>query len=325
MKRVSLIILVCLFGNLIPGYSQLKMTRYIHQKDYIDYGNEMFSKTTIDIYLLATTGKIKAYADSSLSITYDENQLNKRIEICEEVKNRLSRNEDAGDTTVCLPLDYNAVRFWLKIKTGGEESYNFPRLPVAVFYDSSGKQKLLFYTNFQDFTKLDLDNRSFLISYIEDQCFTLDFLINLPNSQWISLNQNEMRQYIKERFKDVMNVMKYIIPSKSDKLYISDSLKTKFTPETFLKKKLELAGLSQKLDSDETIEIFLGEELNVTDNGFRIKEQSVGIGGDVQIGKSSLSDMPFFYIKYQDAMNIFAHFKNGYVVNSFDFLMDVSK
>ena len=320
MKRISLIILICLFGNFVPGYSQLKMTRYIHQKDYIDYGDEMFTKTTIDIYLLAIKGKIKAYADSTLGRTYDQSQLNKRTQFCEKVL-KASSNEDRGeDTTICLPLDFKAVTFWLKIKTGCESVYNYPRLPVAAFCDSSGRQKLLFYINFQDIARFDSEVQLFLLDY-------LDF--NMPhqlNPTWTLIDRENVKLYLKGRFATVANAIKSATPNQFAKLYDSDSLKTEFTPETFQKKKLELAGLSQNFDSDETIEIFLTEELSATDDGYKINEKSIGIGGDVQIGKSSLSDMPFFYMKYQDMWwKFFAFSSDRYFASSFGFLMNVSK
>lgn len=310
MKRISLIILVCLFGIFISGYSQQRMTRYIHQKDYIDYGNEMFTKTTIDIYQLAMTGKIKAYADSGLSITYDQEQLNKRTEQCETVK----RQDNKKDTTVCLPLDYNAVTFWLKIKRANEQMYTYPWLPVAIFCDSAQKQKLLFYLDFQDLARLDSLDQYFLLEYLDNANH---------HSGWALINQENIKLHVKERFATVTGIIKSITPTFNG-LYDSDSLETKLTPETYQKKKEILAGMSQKLDSDETIEIFLGEELSSEDGVFKIKENSVGIGGDVQIGKSSLSDMPFFYMSYGTTWCMFSFFSHE-VFASFGFLINVSK
>jgi hypothetical protein len=317
MKRISLIVLICFAATIIPGHGQQKITRYIHQKDYLDYGTQMFSKTTKDIYLLAISGKIKGYRDSALQSSYDLNQIIRRGERCEKVKKQ-DASKANNDTTVCLPLDFEATPIWLKIREANEQIHGFTKLPLALYCDSFGKPELLFYVNFQDLTKIDSSDQFFLSGY-------LNIVTGIPENGWILINQGRIRQYASERFSTVTNMIKNITPNEFTKIYDSDSLNTEYTAESYHKKKEILSGLSQNFEVDSTLGIIVAEELRWTEDGFKIKDSAIGIGGDVQAGGSSLSDMPFFYVSYKDARLKFLLSDNSNIGSSFGFLMKVSE
>lgn len=314
MKRISLIILVCLFCHFISGYSQLKMTRYLYQKDFLDYGSDMFTKTTVDLYKLALSGKIKVYTDSGMRQAYTSNQINQRVLICEKVKSQSSLSAKAIDTTVCLPLDYDAVPIWLKIKTVNEHAGSL----IAICCDSAGKAKILFYIYMNDISLLDPEEGAFLLVYWRE------YLLPNSNGSWATMNQRSISQYMREKFAKLASAIKGTTPAGNIKIYTSDSLTTFFTPETYHAKKEQLAGFAQNFDVDSTICIFIVEKLLRSEESYTISEYAIGIGGYGRLGSSSFSDMPFFYLPYKD-FNSISFTSDAGVLSSISFISVISQ
>jgi len=321
-----MIIRLCLFAifilsAILPGNGQQKITRYILQKDYIDYGNDMFRKTMTDLYRDVLSGDIPGYTDATLKNYYSKDGLTKRTLQCEKVKKQEPGKTDE-DTLVCLPLDYDAATFWLEEvpKSGLDNFFPLTDIPLAFYTDSANRSKLLFYINYKDFERLDSTEKWFLIGYIEDT-----YSIR-PGGKPLVMNQNNVRKYVTERFSSMVNGLNKRVPSSiPPKLYVSDSLNVQFTTETFQKKKEWFLSYGQNFDTEKTVSIMITEYLGRSGDGYTLKESSIGLGGEIRLGSSSLSDIPLYYMSYNDANMIFMMFaSSSRDIRPFAFLKQVS-
>ncbi len=318
--RICLFVLI-MISVIQTGIAQQKITRYILQKDYIDYGNEMFRKTTTDLYRDVLSGKIPGYTDATLKNYYSRDGINQRTLQCETVVKQES-DKIFKDTTVCLPLDYDAAEFWLEEVPGSGLDNFFPltNIPLALYTDSAKKSKLLFYINYKDMAQLDSSEEWFLIGYLEDM------YPHKSGGKPLVINQDNVREYVLERYASIVRRFNSLAPSSvPPKLYVSDSLNVQFTPETFQKKKEWFLGFGQNFDTEKTVSIMVTEYLSRSKDAYSIRESSVGIGGEIKLGSSSISDEPFFCISYNDANMIFVMFANSSAdTRPFVFLNDVS-
>jgi uncharacterized protein Smg (DUF494 family) len=319
MKRsIVLIFTILLCGSRL--HAQEKITRYIHQVDYIGYSQDLFHAINRHIYLLAYQGKIAGYGDAEMTHAMELPVLRKRGEICERIVGeevKTGENSISKDIVSCYDPDMN--KFYLVFDKRINQKPDFRKnVATALYYDSAGHKALLYYVKFPEFLdKLNADESGFLMDYISQT----NIMNNMQSDMVI--DSANISAYALSMYSKALKTLMIAANTGHIKIYKSDSLVREMSTAEFQSWKGMFSKNDQKLDSDAIMGFIISEEPVKSGDGILLKKSALGVWAYLILNGVLMPEAPVFYTPYLEARALFAGQDNSSTGIALEYLNNV--